>query len=111
MYNKNFVSFLEKYTEYNVPSEITLRNNYVKNLHKSTINHIKNCVHNYFLWISIDETTDTTERYVANVIIGTLGHDKLIAKQKFVLNTLMPRQIIALLQDFLMIRSRFWVKV
>lgn len=35
MRNKNFVSFLETYREYKVPSETTPRNNYVKDLYKT----------------------------------------------------------------------------
>lgn len=85
--NKNIISFLEKYTEYKVPSETTLRNKHLRNLYTSTLDHIKTCIKNRYLWISIDETTDATGRYVANVIIGILDSDDLLAKQKFLLNT------------------------
>ncbi|RLU16051.1 hypothetical protein DMN91_011809 [Ooceraea biroi] len=87
MRNQNFVSFLEKYTQHKVPSETTLRTNSVKDLYKATIENIKSCVKNHFLWISIDETTDATGRYVANIIIGILDSEELSAKRKYLLNT------------------------
>lgn len=87
MRNQNFKSFLEKYTQYKMPSETTLRTNSVKDLYKETIDNIKSCVKNHFLWMSIDETTDATGRYVANVIIGILDFEELISKQKYLLNT------------------------
>lgn len=70
-----------------MPSETTLRTNSVKDLYKATIDNIKNSVKNHFLWISIDETTDATGRYVANVIIGILDSEELNAKRKYLLNT------------------------
>jgi len=39
---------------------------------KNTINKIRNYVDGKKIWVSIDETTDVTGRYVANVIVGTL---------------------------------------
>lgn len=70
-----------------MPSETTLRTNNVKDLYKETIDNIKSCVKNHFLWVSIDETTDATGRYVANVIIGILDSEESISKQKYLLNT------------------------
>jgi len=87
MRNKKILSFLEKYTEHKIPSETTLRTNYVKSLYKTSIDNIKSCINNRFLWLSIDETTDVANRYVANVIIGVLDPDEEVAKQKFLLNT------------------------
>lgn len=70
--NKSVVAFLEKYTEYKIPSETTLRTNYVKNLYNATIENIRVRVTQKFIWISIDETTDEAGRYIANVILGIL---------------------------------------
>jgi hypothetical protein len=84
--NEAFSSFLNKYTEYKAPSETTLRNKYVKNIYKSTIENIKSKIENRFLWVSIDETTDSTGRYVANFILGILDPEESVGKQIFLLN-------------------------
>lgn len=63
--NIHFKSFLEKYTTHVIPDEWTIRKNY---LHDCYVNTTK-------VWLSIDETTDIEGRYVANVVIGTLGND------------------------------------
>jgi len=80
-------SFLEKYTDHRVPSESNLRSIHVTNLYKASIEKVKHCIQNKYLWISIDETTDAVGRYIANVIIGILHSVERISKQKFLLNT------------------------
>ena len=70
--NKSLKLFLEKYTKQVIPSESTLRKNYVDTLYDLTMQRIKEEVKDKKIWISIDETTDVKGRYVANVIIGTL---------------------------------------
>ena len=37
---------------------------------------IRSAFDNNKIWISIDESTDVNGKYVANIIIGTLKHDK-----------------------------------
>jgi hypothetical protein len=78
---------LEKYTQHKIPSETTLRNKHINKLYKECIDNIKNTIKNRFLWLSIDETTDSAGRYVANVILGILDADNLVAKKTFLLNT------------------------
>lgn len=70
--NSSFRNFLTKYTGKEVPRESTLRKGYVDEIYKNTINKIRNYVDGKKIWVSIDETTDVTGRYVANVIVGTL---------------------------------------
>lgn len=64
-------TFLEKYMEHTLPSESTLRTA-VKTLYQSTLYDIKKAITDKLLWISIDETTDTSGRYVANVVMAIL---------------------------------------
>ena len=71
--NKSFRSFLEKYTGNVVPDESTLRKNYVDFHYNTTMNKIRIHAGNSKIWVSIDESTDVTGRYIANMIIGTLG--------------------------------------
>lgn len=70
--NKFFKDFLEKYTGMTVPDESTIRKNYVDVHYNNTIAKIRNSVGNSKIWVSIDESTDTTGRQIANIIVGTL---------------------------------------
>ncbi len=71
--NPCFKEFLSKYTGEDIPSESTLRKGYVNEIYENTIQKIRNYVQNKCIWVSIDETTDVTGRYVANVVIGILN--------------------------------------
>lgn len=71
-----FKGFLEKYTGFVVPSESTLRKNYVDKHYISSLNRIREVVGDNKIWISVDECTDTTGRQIANAIVGTLEPDK-----------------------------------
>lgn len=67
-----FRSFLEKYTNKIIPDQSTLRKKYVNECYEETIQKIRSYASEKKIWVSIDETTDVSGRYVANVIIGTL---------------------------------------
>ncbi|KAE9523668.1 hypothetical protein AGLY_015886 [Aphis glycines] len=73
--NPHLRLFLEKYINKDIPSVSTLRKTYVNDCYEDTMNDIRNQILNKKIWVSIDETTDTEGRYVANVIIGTLLTD------------------------------------
>ncbi|KAE9522223.1 hypothetical protein AGLY_017381 [Aphis glycines] len=73
--NPHLRLFLEKYINKDIPSVSTLRKTYVNDCYEDTMNEIRNQILNKKIWVSIDETTDTEGRYVANVIIGTLLTD------------------------------------
>ncbi|KAF0768301.1 DUF659 domain-containing protein [Aphis craccivora] len=70
---ENDTKFLSMYTGKDIPSESTLRKGYVNEIYENTIQKIRNYVQNKCIWVSIDETTDVTGRYVANVVIGILN--------------------------------------
>ena len=75
-----------------------------------TINKIKSCIKNRFLWISIDKITDAVERYVENVTIGILDTNEQIARQIFLINTAHLEKanystIVKLFDDFVKIRG------
>lgn len=74
--NNEFKSFLEKYTNENIPSETTLRKGYVDDIYQETLLKIRNYVDKKKIWVSVDETTDVTGRFVANIVIGTLEIDR-----------------------------------
>jgi len=70
-----FKNFLEKYTGKHIPDESTLRKNYIGPCYDNVIITIREVIGNSDIWIAVDETTDTNERYIANLIVGVLKHD------------------------------------
>ncbi|XP_028967041.1 uncharacterized protein LOC100907026, partial [Galendromus occidentalis] len=70
--SEKFSYFLEKYCGQQVPSSVTLRLHYLKNIYEKKLEFIRRCVSDKPIWVSIDETTDATGRYVANTVIGLL---------------------------------------
>ena len=74
--NCSFNNFLAKYTRRSVPDESTLRKNYVDSCYDKAIQNIRDVVGDSNIWVSIDETTDATGRFVVNVVIGTMRSDE-----------------------------------
>lgn len=67
------VKFVEKHTKYTPPSEGTMRNKYLPILYDNCVDRMKRIAANNYVWISIDESTDCEQRYVANFVFGVLG--------------------------------------
>jgi hypothetical protein len=72
----SFRNFLEKYTTHPIPTESTLRKNYLASCYEDKINKIRNSVGKTKIWVCIDETSDVDGRFVANVVVGTLKHEQ-----------------------------------
>lgn len=70
-----FRTFLEKHCQRHIPDESTLRKNYVGPVYQETIQRIKRIIGNNYIWFTVDETTDSCGRYVANLIIGVLNSE------------------------------------
>lgn len=70
--NEAFRKFLEKYCNRSVPSESTIRKNYVQQSYDDAMSKIREDIGESYVWISVDETTDVRGRYVANLIVGKL---------------------------------------
>ena len=60
-------------TEEPIPSESTLRRKFVPELYQEKIEELRLKAEGRYIWASIDETTDTEQRQVANFIFGVLG--------------------------------------
>ncbi|CAH0550717.1 unnamed protein product [Brassicogethes aeneus] len=60
--------FLEKYCGRSIPNESNLTRCY-----EETIKNIQNEIGNSDIWICVDESTDRTGRYIANLVIGKLS--------------------------------------
>lgn len=67
--------FIAKHTKYAAPSESTIRNKCLPILHQECIDKMKKIAGNNYIWISVDETTDCEQRFVANFIFGVLGDE------------------------------------
>lgn len=65
-------SFLQKYCGRNIPHETTLRKHYIDPLYSRVVENIKDNLADKPLWVTVDETTDTQGRIVANLVVGTL---------------------------------------
>ena len=73
--NDAFKNFLETWTSQHVPAPTTLRDAYVPAIYEEVVENIRQSIGANQIWISIDETTDSAGRYVANVIVGELSSD------------------------------------
>jgi len=52
-------------------SDSTLPKTYVSDIYKEAMKNIREKVSGNKIWVSINEKTDSKDRYVANIIIGT----------------------------------------
>lgn len=65
-------SFLEKYHKNSLPSESTLRTKYVPTIYESYLKELQAKAQSKKIWVSMDETTDSEQRMVANFVFGLL---------------------------------------
>lgn len=72
----SIVKYLEKYTDRAIPSESTLRNKYVTSIHDECIQKLRAKAANSYIWVTLDETQDSEQRYVANFLFGVLNDDE-----------------------------------
>ncbi|XP_003381038.1 hypothetical protein Tsp_07581 [Trichinella spiralis] len=75
--NKSLRGFLEKYTKQHIPSESSLRKNYIDKNFNNVMDRIRRKVAYNKTWVSINEMIDPVRRFVTNVVIGTLETDQL----------------------------------
>ncbi|KAJ4443662.1 hypothetical protein ANN_05337 [Periplaneta americana] len=71
--NPYFREFLEKYTTQHIPSESSIRKNYFPLCYEDVVNKIRENVGDNKIFVSNDEATDVTGRYVANIVVGILS--------------------------------------
>lgn len=73
--NPVFRNFLKKYTSKSIPNESTLRKNYLGPFYNETLSTIREIIGDSHIWFAVDETTDITGRYIANLLVGILKSD------------------------------------
>ena len=71
--NEKLRKFLFTYTKQTIPDRSTISKSYIDKVYAEKLGLLQQKLLNEKLWISIDETTDIKDRYVANLIIGVLG--------------------------------------
>jgi hypothetical protein len=76
MQNETFKRFLEKFTNFKVPDRSTLCKGYIADLYEKKLSRIRTELAECPIYVEVDETTDSTGRYVANVLVGALKSDE-----------------------------------
>lgn len=74
--NSAVVQFIEKYTKYASPSVFTLRNKILPTIYDDNIGKMKRIADGKYIWASMDESTDSEDRFVANFVFGILGDER-----------------------------------
>lgn len=75
--NPELRSFLQKYcVNQRIPDESTLRKKCLLSLHDSVLDSIRSDIGGNSVWVSVDETTDSCGRYIANFIVGKLCQEE-----------------------------------
>ena len=82
--NPKLKSFFEKHMKTNIPDPSTLRKYYLPKIYEMKMNKIISYLKNKKIWISIDETVDSMNRSIGNVVVGVLGSDD---SKSFLLST------------------------
>ena len=72
--SRKFRLFLQKYTSYTIPSRSTISNQYIKPLYDQKIASIQNKFKNQYLWLSVDETTDSAGNHATIILAGILNN-------------------------------------
>lgn len=66
------IQFIEKHTQYKAPSETVLRSNCILKIYEECVEKMKRIAAGKYIWVSLDETTDSEQRYVVNLVFGIL---------------------------------------
>ncbi|PSN35166.1 hypothetical protein C0J52_23486 [Blattella germanica] len=78
-------TFLTKYTNFETPAESTLRKLYVPACYEQMLEKIRaraEC-QNKKIWVSMDESPDSTGRKVGKVVVGALENNEIVSKRYF----------------------------
>jgi hypothetical protein len=87
---KPFKEFLQEFTGRQIPSESTLRKGYIEPLYKKIIDKIRDIIGSNYVYFMIDESHDSCDRKVFNVLVGVLNGEyskPMLMDMKFIDNT------------------------
>lgn len=65
--------FVKKYTEHELPSSTSLRNKYLDQTFKTSVENVRNFLKGHEIYVSIDGTTDIARGSVAAFVVGSLS--------------------------------------
>lgn len=68
----SFREFLEKYCNHQIPSESTLRKKTLSKIYTATMDELRSDIGENYIWLAVDETTDSCGRYIANAVVGKM---------------------------------------
>ncbi len=81
--NLQLKSFLEKCTNMHIPEQTTLCQVNVPKLYTATIEEIRSCIAEHYIYVIVDETTDVCGNYIANILVGYLTHTQFFSTSNF----------------------------
>jgi hypothetical protein len=79
--NPEVRNFLLKYTQADPPDKSALRKSHLPKCYEETSNTIRVLCGKENIWLSIDETTDTSARKVAKFVNGVLKNDQSLSEK------------------------------
>lgn len=72
----SIIRFMETHTKNTMPSESSLRQKYVPMLYDQCLEKLREKAKNRYIWVSLDETTDSKQQMVANFVFGIMESDE-----------------------------------
>ncbi|XP_076043866.1 uncharacterized protein LOC143026958 [Oratosquilla oratoria] len=67
--------FLAKHSGNVIPDQTTMRKYYLSEIYREKISALRRKVSTHKIWVSVDETTDAEQRYIACFVFGILGEE------------------------------------
>lgn len=67
--------FLAKHSGNVIPDQTTMRKYYLSEIYREKISALRRKVSTHKIWVSVDETTDVEQRYIACFVFGILGEE------------------------------------
>lgn len=72
----SIIRLFETYTKNSMPCESILRQKYVPMLFDNCMETLREKAKDKYIWVSLDETTDSKQRMVANFVFGIMDSDE-----------------------------------
>jgi hypothetical protein len=70
--NKSIGCFMKLQLEQHTPDQSTLRKHFLPICYVETLENISGNIGDAFIWVAVDETTDSVGRFIANFVGGKL---------------------------------------
>ena len=70
------IQLLRKYTVHHIPERSTLVKSFIEPAYKEDFNDMVKSIRDHYIWVGIDETTDTMNRHPTVLVIGILDPEQ-----------------------------------